>query len=64
MKILGKLQNQDDMELTLSITMRLKEWKELQEVVPQTHPHWKLSSAITMAVLKAGTTVNEEIESN
>ena len=62
MKITGKLQNQEDMELTLSITMTIKEWKELQKDLPTKYPHWKIGSAITDGVLKANTTIYEEIE--
>jgi len=61
MKIKGSLQNQDEMELTLSITMTLKEWKELQSLIPNKYPHWKLGSAITSAVIKASTSIYEEI---
>lgn len=62
MKITGKLQNQEDMELTLSITMTIKEWEDLKKELPERWPHWKIGSAITDAVLKIGTTVNEEIK--
>ena len=64
MKITGQLKNQEEMELTLSITMRIKEWKELQESIPEKYPYWKLGGAITEAILKVGTTVYEEITSD
>lgn len=62
MNIKGKLENQEEMELTLSITMTIKEWRDLQKDLPERYPHWKIGSAITDAVLKAGMTIYEEIK--
>lgn len=62
MKITGRIQNQEDTEITLSITMKLKEWKDLQKDLPERYPHWKIGAAITDAVLKLGATIYEEIE--
>lgn len=63
MKITGQFNNQEEMELTLSITMILKEWKDLQKDLPERYPHWKLGSAITDAVLNAEETIYKEIVS-
>lgn len=62
MKITGQLNNQEDMELTLNITMTMKEWRELKQSLPEKYPHWKLGSAITEAVSMVGETVYKEIE--
>jgi hypothetical protein len=63
MRITGKVQNTEDIDLTLSITMTIKEWKDLQKDLPERYPHWKLGGAITDAILKVNTTINEEITS-
>lgn len=62
MRINGQIQNTDDVEVTLSITMTMKQWKDLQKDLPERYPHWKLGSAITDAYLKLNKTVNEDIE--
>lgn len=62
MKIFGKLQNQEEIELTLSITMTIKDWRDLQKDLPTRYPHWKLGSAITDALLKVQTTIYKEIK--
>lgn len=64
MEINGYIKNQDEVEVTLSITMTLKEWKDLQKDLPERWPHWKIGSAITDAVFKIGTRVSEEIKQN
>lgn len=48
--------------LALTVTMTLKEWRELQKDLPDRYPHWKLGSAITDAYLTAGTTISKEID--
>jgi len=62
MNIKGYINNQEDIEITLSITMKLQEWKSLQKDLPEHYPNWKLGSAITSAVLKLGEVVSEEIK--
>lgn len=62
MKIQGKINDTDEVEVTLAITMTLKEWKALDEAIPAKYPFWKISSAITDAYFKIHKTINEEIE--
>ena len=61
MNIKGRILNQDDVEVSMTITMTMKEWRDLQKDLPERWPHWKIGSAITDAILKVGTTISEEI---
>ncbi len=62
MKIQGEIENINDIEVTLSITMNMGEWKDLEKDLPERYPHWKLGSAITDAFLQLNRNVNEEIK--
>lgn len=62
MNIIGKIQNIEEIELSLTITMTIKEWEDLGIILPQKYPFGKISSAITDAVLKVHTEINEEIK--
>lgn len=62
MKVLGKLDNVDSMEATLTITMTLQEWREVAETLPRKWPHWKLGGAITELVTRARTVFSQEVK--
>lgn len=47
MKVQFAVADPDDTEATLSITMRLKDWKGLRKQLASQYPSWKLSQAIT-----------------
>jgi hypothetical protein len=42
----------DAVETTLTITLTLRQWKELQEQLAKDWPAWELSTAITDIVLQ------------
>lgn len=43
----------ESIEMTLTITMPLKDWKALRKQLQDGYPAWKLGSMITSATLKA-----------
>ena len=45
-----KATDADEMSFTLTVTMKLKEWKALKEQVRQDYPGWKLRGAIVNMV--------------
>ncbi|MFM0058559.1 hypothetical protein PQR64_23335 [Paraburkholderia phytofirmans] len=50
MKTQFRIENPDDVQMTLKVTMTAREWKTLREQLATTYPSWKLSSAITNMV--------------
>ena len=50
MKTYMKATNPDRIEFSLTITLELKEWKELQEQLSRDYPSWELSSKITSMI--------------
>lgn len=47
------LENVDTVQATMTITMSLKEWKELRATIGERWPGWKFASFITQIVNKA-----------
>lgn len=43
----------DSIEFTLSLTMSLKQWRELQGQLSSSYPSWKLSAMITKMIALA-----------
>lgn len=46
MKAAFKLENADETEATLSVTMKLGEWKQLQRQLPNVWPSWQFGNEI------------------
>lgn len=46
-------ENPGEIEMTVKITMRLKDWEALQSQLKDAHPSWKLSGVISEMVLEA-----------
>jgi hypothetical protein len=47
------IENPDDIQATMKITMSIKEWTELRDQLDSTWPSWRLSSAITHVISEA-----------
>ena len=47
MKAHMKITDPDRIEVTLTVTMPLKTWKELREQLSKDHPSWEFGSKIT-----------------
>ncbi len=56
------LDNPDDMQATMEITMSVKEWKELKEELSDKYPSWQLSSSIMSLICQAEKVFNEKTE--
>ena len=54
MKIVFGMDNPGKMDCTLRITMSLADWQSLGKQLPGEYPSWKIASAITDLVIKAG----------
>jgi hypothetical protein len=48
-----KVKNPDDIEMELTLTMRLKDWKELNLQLQKTWPSWEIGSKIYSMVTHA-----------
>lgn len=48
-----EVEEPSDITMTLTVTMKLGEWKTLQSQLADKYPSWKLSAAITDMVLLA-----------
>jgi hypothetical protein len=46
-----QIENPAEVEVTLHVTMRLKDWQELRRQLTTSYPSWKLASIIQDAVL-------------
>lgn len=55
-----QLKNPDAMEATLSLTMTVREWKNLRDQLPTAYPSWKLGSLIEKTVGSASLIFHEE----
>ncbi|MBN3777401.1 hypothetical protein G3O06_07530 [Burkholderia sp. Ac-20345] len=62
MKSEFKIQRPDAVPMTLTMTMTLGEWKNLQQQLSTTYPSWKLSTNIGEMVRLATTTFAETKE--
>jgi hypothetical protein len=48
-----KVENPDDVLMSMTITMTVKQWTELQQQLQNTWPSWVLSSRITTLIHQA-----------
>jgi hypothetical protein len=62
MNIRGKMVKPEETEFALTITMKMKDWEDLRESIPDKWPFWKISSAISDMIIKVKTTFEEEIK--
>lgn len=53
MKTVFRIERPDDVQMVLTVTMTLGEWRKLQEQLSSSYPSWRLSSAISEMVLEA-----------
>lgn len=53
MKTVFRIERPDDVQMVLTVTMTLGEWRKLQEQLSTSYPSWRLSSAISEMVLEA-----------
>jgi hypothetical protein len=60
MKVDARFINADNLEVTLTVTMTLRDWKSLKESLPVKYPAWKLSEAISRVVYKLERQVTDE----
>lgn len=56
-----QLENVDQMQATATITMTIKEWRELAKELPERWPFWKLGAAINKIVCKANSSWSEKV---
>lgn len=63
MIIKGQMENPEEVEFTLTITMKMKEWDELKEQLKDKYPGWKISGAITTMWFEANKDYQKEITS-
>lgn len=58
-----KIQRPEDVEVSMTLTMPLREWIELQTQLPSKYPAWRFSAAINALVsqAKAQFTVEHEV---
>lgn len=64
MAITAKLQAQSpsDIEMTLTITMKMGEWVDLSRQLPTGYPAWKLGAAITDLTRRAVTHFEAKVD--
>lgn len=53
MKTAFKIEDPNEVSMTLTVTMTLAQWRALQSQLQSKYPSWKLSSAITEMVHQA-----------
>jgi hypothetical protein len=54
MKARLKVEKPDDIEFTMTITMKASEWEQLRDQLNTDWPSWKLTAAITSLLSDAG----------
>lgn len=64
MKTQFRIENPDDVQMTLTTTMSAREWKHLRDQLETTYPSWKLSRAITNMVDSATKAFSATTESD
>lgn len=52
MDITSAIINENDIQVSLTLTASLEEWKELQKQLCEKYPSWKVSGAITNILWK------------
>lgn len=60
MKAVLRTTNPDSIEMTLTITMEVRDWKRLRDQLESDYPGWRLSSAIRSLINKAESHFEEE----
>lgn len=63
MKTQFRIENPNNVQMTLAVTMTAGEWKILRDQLKSTYPSWKLSTAITNMVDSATKTFSAATES-
>ena len=58
--IKATVKDPDDIAVTLTITMPLRDWKRLEGQVSREYPGWRLGSAIADITRRMGQIVNVE----
>lgn len=53
MKARFMVENPDEIEATLKVTMTVKKWTELRDQLSNAYPSWQLSAAITDVITAA-----------
>ena len=53
MKTSFQIERPDEIEATITVTMKLKDWRELNRQMTRAWPSWKLSEAIDDVVQQA-----------
>ena len=52
-----KIQDADNIDCTLTVTMTVKQWEELSEQLNETYPSWQLSSMVNKMTREARQTI-------
>lgn len=60
MKFEMDIKNPDEVEVSLNITMKMKEWKHLKNQLQSSYPSWKLSSIIGQVIERIEKTIFEQ----
>jgi hypothetical protein len=64
MKAVFNVENPDDVEFTLTITMPLGEWKRLKDQLANSYPAWKLGHAISDMIRQADTHFHQKTDAS
>ena len=62
MKGAFKIENIDDIVCELTLSMTVKQWRELQQQLADKHPSWQLSSIITDLFYELNTKAFNQVE--
>lgn len=62
MKTQFRIENPDELQMTLTVTMSLRDWKIQRDQLQTSYPSWKLSGAITDMVSAATKTLSATTE--
>lgn len=54
------VQKPEDTQITLTITMPLRDWNTLRDKLPSEYPGWRLSDAIADATKRMNSMINVE----
>lgn len=54
------VQQPESINVTLTITMPMRDWNRLREQLPREYPSWRLGDAISDAVRRMGQVVDVE----
>lgn len=62
MKTAFRIEEPNEVSMTLTVTMTLSHWRELQSQLQSKYPSWKLSAAISEMVHEATTVFSAKVE--